>query len=74
MIDAVLLLGLFLFYQSITRSAFVQNIIVGSLAFVFYSFWVPQIIRNVFRGCRHPLSYRYIIVMSITRLSVPLCK
>ncbi|KAI7889472.1 uncharacterized protein EV154DRAFT_514338 [Mucor mucedo] len=69
---AVLLLGLFLFYQSVTRSALVQNIIVGSLGFLFYSFWVPQIVRNVFRGCRHPLSHRYIAVMSITRLSVPL--
>ncbi|KAI8075773.1 hypothetical protein BDF21DRAFT_423644 [Thamnidium elegans] len=69
---AVLLLGLFLFYQSVTRSAFVQNIIVSTLGFIFYSFWVPQIVRNVFRGCRHPLSHRYIFVMSITRLSVPL--
>jgi hypothetical protein len=69
---AVLLLGLFLFYQSVTRSAFVQNVIVGTLAFLFYSFWVPQIVRNVFRGCRHPLSHRYILVMSITRLGIPL--
>ncbi|KAI8327169.1 hypothetical protein EDC96DRAFT_532516 [Choanephora cucurbitarum] len=69
---AVLLLGLFLFYQSVTRSAFIQNIIIGSLGLLFFSFWIPQIARNVTRGCRHPLSYRYIIVMSITRLSVPL--
>ncbi|EPB85544.1 hypothetical protein HMPREF1544_07633 [Mucor circinelloides 1006PhL] len=69
---AVLLLGLFLFYQSVTRSAFVQNIIVGTLGFLFYSFWVPQIVRNVFRGCRHPLSHRYILVMSTTRLGIPL--
>lgn len=61
-----------MFYQSVTRSAFVQNIIVSTLGFIFYSFWVPQIVRNVFRGCRHPLSHRYIFVMSITRLSVPL--
>ncbi|RCH98075.1 hypothetical protein CU098_001082 [Rhizopus stolonifer] len=71
-LDAVLLLGLFLFYQSVTRSAFVQNIIIGSLGLLFYSFWIPQIVRNVFRGCRHPLSYRYVLVMSITRLSMPL--
>lgn len=73
-LDAVLLLGIFLFYQSVTRSAFVQNMIVASLGFLFYSFWVPQIVRNVFRGCRRPLSHRYIFVMSITRLYVPLCK
>ncbi|CAO3640235.1 unnamed protein product [Mucor hiemalis] len=69
---AVLLLGLFLFYQSITRSAFVQNVIVGTLGGIFYSFWVPQIYRNAVRGCRRPLSHRYIFTMSITRLSVPL--
>ncbi|KAI9477893.1 MAG: hypothetical protein EXX96DRAFT_229516 [Benjaminiella poitrasii] len=69
---AVLLLGLFLFYQSVTRSAFIQNVIVGTLGFVFYSFWIPQIVRNVMRGCRHPLSQRYIIIMSITRLCIPL--
>jgi hypothetical protein len=73
-VDAVLLFGLFLFYQSITRSAFVQNIIIGTLGFAFYSYWIPQIVRNVLRGCRHPLSHRYILIMSITRLSVPLCK
>ncbi|KAI8983562.1 hypothetical protein BDB01DRAFT_791258 [Pilobolus umbonatus] len=69
---AVLLLGLFLFYQSVTRSAFVQNIIIGSLGFIFFSFWIPQIVRNILRGCRHPLSHRYVIVMSVTRLYVPL--
>ncbi|KAI7897604.1 uncharacterized protein BX663DRAFT_556558 [Cokeromyces recurvatus] len=69
---AVLLLGLFLFYQSVTRSAFVQNMIVGTLGLAFYSFWIPQIVRNVFRGCRHPLSQRYVLIMSITRLCIPL--
>ncbi|CAO3677518.1 unnamed protein product [Rhizopus stolonifer] len=69
---AVLLLGLFLFYQSVTRSAFVQNVILGTLGLFLYSFWVPQIIRNIWRGCRKPLSHRYILVMSVTRLSVPL--
>ncbi|KAI8984048.1 hypothetical protein BDF20DRAFT_857701 [Mycotypha africana] len=69
---AVMLLGLFLFYQSITRSAFVQNIIIGTLGFILYSFWIPQIARNVIRGCRRPLSHRYIIVMSVTRLCLPL--
>ncbi|CDS07323.1 hypothetical protein LRAMOSA01272 [Lichtheimia ramosa] len=68
----LLLLGLFIFYQTAARSAFVQNIIIGTLGFAFYSFWVPQIIRNVLRGCRKPLSRRYVITMSITRLAIPL--
>lgn len=73
-LDVLLLLGLFIFYQTAARSAFVQNIIIGTLGFAFYSFWVPQIIRNVLRGCRKPLSRRYVISMSITRLAIPLCK
>lgn len=74
LVDVLLLLGLFIFYQTAARSAFVQNIIIGTLGFGFYSFWVPQIVRNVLRGCRKPLSRRYVITMSITRLAIPLCK
>ncbi|KAI8086537.1 uncharacterized protein BX664DRAFT_336101 [Halteromyces radiatus] len=69
---AILLFGLFLFYQSTTRSAFIQNIVVSVLGFGFFSFWIPQIIRNVSRGCRKPLSPRYILGMTFTRLAIPL--
>ncbi|KAI9246092.1 hypothetical protein BDA99DRAFT_447589 [Phascolomyces articulosus] len=69
---ALLLFGLFLFYQTATRSAFVQSIIIGTLGFGFYSYWIPQIVRNIIRGCRRPLSRRYVIGMSITRLAIPL--
>ncbi|KAI9310998.1 hypothetical protein BX666DRAFT_1128141 [Dichotomocladium elegans] len=68
----VLLLGVFVFYQAASRSAFAQNIIIFVCGFAFYSFWVPQIIRNVLRGCRKPLRRRYILTMSVTRLAVPL--
>ncbi|CAO3616408.1 unnamed protein product [Cunninghamella echinulata] len=68
----ILLFGLFLFYQSTTRSAFIQNIVIGVLGFGLYSFWIPQIIRNVIRGCRKPLSPRYILGMTISRLTIPL--
>ncbi|ORY94080.1 hypothetical protein BCR43DRAFT_495831 [Syncephalastrum racemosum] len=69
---ALLLFGLFLFYQTATRSAFVQNVIVTILGFGLFSFWVPQIVRNVMRGCRRPLSWRYVVGMSTSRLLVPL--
>ncbi|KAI9244801.1 hypothetical protein BY458DRAFT_447597 [Sporodiniella umbellata] len=63
-------------YREVTylyyRLSFVQNIILGTLGLFLYSFWIPQIVRNVWRGCRRPLSHRYILVMSITRLSIPL--
>ncbi|KAI8374372.1 uncharacterized protein BYT42DRAFT_576128 [Radiomyces spectabilis] len=68
---AVALSGLFLFYQLATRSAFVQNVMISILGFAFFSFWVPQIVRSVSRGCRRPLSKRYIVGMSITRLAIP---
>ncbi|CAO3608837.1 unnamed protein product [Cunninghamella blakesleeana] len=68
----ILLFGLFLFYQSTTRSAFIQNVVIGVLGFGLYSFWIPQIIRNVTRGCRKPLSPRYILGMTLTRLAIPL--
>ncbi|KAI8142937.1 hypothetical protein BJV82DRAFT_515843 [Fennellomyces sp. T-0311] len=69
---ALLLFGLFLFYQTATRSAFVQSVIIGTLGFGFYSFWIPQIVRNIVRGCRRPLSRRYVLGMSMTRLAIPL--
>ncbi|CAM0136008.1 unnamed protein product [Umbelopsis sp. WA50703] len=68
----VFLFGLFLFYQTASKSAFVQNIVVGMLAFSLFSFWVPQIYRNVIRGSRRALSHRYVIGMTLTRLVIPL--
>ncbi|KAI8582785.1 hypothetical protein K450DRAFT_226893 [Umbelopsis ramanniana AG] len=68
----VFLLGLFIFYQTASKSTFVQNIVVGVLAFGLFSFWVPQIYRNVIRGSRRALSRRYVIGMSLTRLVIPL--
>ncbi|ORZ10077.1 hypothetical protein BCR42DRAFT_333854 [Absidia repens] len=59
-------------FGSTTRSAFVQNVVVGILGFGFYSFWIPQIVRNVTRGCRKPLSPRYVLGMTVTRLAIPL--
>ncbi|KAI9290201.1 hypothetical protein BC943DRAFT_270351 [Umbelopsis sp. AD052] len=57
---------------AVRTSTFVQNIVVGMLAFGLFSFWVPQIYRNVIRGSRRALSHRYVIGMSLTRLVIPL--
>ncbi|KAJ2956270.1 hypothetical protein NQZ79_g7864 [Umbelopsis isabellina] len=61
-----------LYYRFSSKSAFVQNIVVGVLAFTLFSFWVPQIYRNVIRGSRRALSHRYVIGMTLTRLVIPL--
>ncbi|KAG8729043.1 hypothetical protein FRC11_009636, partial [Ceratobasidium sp. 423] len=39
-----------------------------------YSFWVPQIMRNVKRGTRKALQKRYVIGTTLCRLFFPLCK
>ncbi|KAL0075034.1 hypothetical protein J3Q64DRAFT_1811683 [Phycomyces blakesleeanus] len=67
-----LLVGLFLFYHTATSSAFVQNIVIAIVGLAFYSFWIPQSIRSISRGCRRPLSPKYVVGMSISRLAIPL--
>ena len=37
-----------------------------------YSFWVPQIVRNIWTQSKTPLHYHFICGMSLTRLVVPL--
>lgn len=39
---------------------------------VLYSFWVPQIVRNVITEAKRPLHHYYVFGMSITRLVAPL--
>ncbi|EMC98199.1 hypothetical protein BAUCODRAFT_105318 [Baudoinia panamericana UAMH 10762] len=38
------------------------------LATVYLSFWVPQILRNVQRNCRHALEWRFVVGQSVLRL------
>ncbi|PNX76977.1 transmembrane E3 ubiquitin-protein ligase 1-like [Trifolium pratense] len=37
-----------------------------------YTFWIPQIIRNVFHDSRKPLDPHYIFGITVTRLAIPL--
>jgi len=39
---------------------------------IMYSFWIPQIICNITRDCKHPLKPQYIIGTSLARLLIPL--
>ncbi|KAL1977923.1 hypothetical protein VTN31DRAFT_782 [Thermomyces dupontii] len=38
------------------------------LAFIYFSFWVPQIYRNVMRNCRKALRWEFVVGQSILRL------
>jgi transmembrane E3 ubiquitin-protein ligase len=41
---------------------------VNILCFVYLSFWIPQIYRNVIRNCRQAFTWEYLIGISILRL------
>ncbi len=43
-----------------------------SLVFLAYSFWVPQILHSAFRGTTDGLPLRYIAVVSVSRMLIPL--
>jgi hypothetical protein len=42
------------------------------IIFALYSFWVPQIVMNAYKGVRQPLNRAYVVGMSLTRLVIPL--
>jgi hypothetical protein len=58
--------GMFLIYNFVDMLPF--------FTFILYSFWIPQIVRNVYCGTNKPLQTSYIIGISLLRLFVPLCK
>jgi len=60
----LLLLGIVLIYE------LKENYWV--LTFLFYSFWIPQIVRNAVQAVRRPLRPLYIIGMTCCRLVLPL--
>ncbi|CUA71903.1 DSC E3 ubiquitin ligase complex subunit 1 [Rhizoctonia solani] len=64
----IMILFAFLFLVQITVSPRLVLYAVGAL----YSFWVPQIMRNVKRGTRKALQKRYVIGTTLCRLFFPL--
>ena len=46
-----------------------RSIYCNALAFLYLSFWTPQIYRNLMRNCRKALSWRFVIGQSLLRLS-----
>ncbi|KAI9794098.1 MAG: hypothetical protein M1833_000463 [Piccolia ochrophora] len=65
----LLLLGvMFLSIYATSWPTTIRSAYTNILAFVYFSFWTPQIYRNVMRNCRQALRWEYVIGHSIFRL------
>jgi hypothetical protein len=70
-IKFVLTLTILLFFSlsAISWPVTARTAYVNILAFVYLSFWLPQIHRNVIRNCRKALLWKFIIGQSVLRIS-----
>ena len=64
----VLLGTLFLSTTALPWPSGPRRVFFTSLAFVYLSFWIPQIVRNVQRNCRHALNWEFVLGQSSLRL------
>ena len=64
----ILIGGAFLFLHVSTWSPSHRHLFVSICAFLACSFWVPQIYRNIMRGCRKALSWEFVLGTSIYRI------
>lgn len=65
-----LLLGiLFLSLQATSWPTFLRSLYTNVLLFIYLSFWVPQIHRNIIRNCRKALRWEFVIGQSVLRLA-----
>ncbi|OAQ36498.1 hypothetical protein K457DRAFT_64357 [Linnemannia elongata AG-77] len=70
--DWMLIISLVTLYKIAISSTKVQNLMISVCAVALFSFWIPQIIRNVIRGSKKGLSLWFILGMSATRLTIPI--
>ncbi|KAF9413262.1 hypothetical protein BGZ94_000784 [Podila epigama] len=63
--------GVVTLYRIAVSSTRVQNLMISACALGLFSFWIPQIARNVIRGSKRGLSMWFVVGMSITRLMLP---
>ena len=68
----MVVISMIVLYKIVISSTRVQNFMISICAFWLYSFWVPQIVRNVTRGSKRGLHLGYMLGMSVTRLVVPI--
>jgi hypothetical protein len=66
----LLIIVFFITVQFATARNMYRSIYFNTVAFLYLSFWVPQIYRNVMRNCRKALRWDYVIGTSVVR-SIP---
>ncbi|KAF9959133.1 hypothetical protein BGZ72_010262 [Mortierella alpina] len=67
----MLIISLITLYKIAISSTRVQNLMISVCALCLFSFWIPQIVRNVIRGSKRGLSLWFVLGMSVTRLALP---
>ncbi|KAG0004682.1 hypothetical protein BGZ79_008430 [Entomortierella chlamydospora] len=68
----MLLASLIALYKILVSSTRVQNVMISISALCLFSFWIPQIVRNVTRGSKRGLNLWFVLGMSVTRLTLPI--
>ncbi|KAI0244626.1 hypothetical protein L0F63_005597 [Massospora cicadina] len=64
--------GLMLVFQTLFSRGKLQLAMIRTFFFGLYSFWIPQIWRNITRGTSKGLSPTYTVGISATKLAIPL--
>lgn len=65
----LLLAVIFLSLQAMSWPTTARSTYYHTIVFVYFSFWTPQIYRNVMRNCRKALTWEFVIGQSLLRLS-----
>ncbi|KAF9996823.1 hypothetical protein BGZ65_007599, partial [Modicella reniformis] len=68
----MVIVSLIILYKIAISSTRVRNFMISVSALALYSFWVPQIIRNVMRGSKRGLHLGFMMGMTATRLALPI--
>lgn len=59
---------LFLSLAALSWPVAIRSAYTNTLAFIYLSFWIPQIHRNVVRNCRKALLWKFVVGQSLLRL------
>lgn len=71
-IGRLIMSGMFILFLSIASLSWwssLRSAYVNTLAFVYLSFWIPQIIRNTTRNSRRAFSWHFMIGQSVLRIT-----